>query len=112
MFLKIERPRNRLCVGLAVNRWVDGKTCQKRLGYLGSVTYGQPIAASERVKFWLALPQRFSTIRARHPEGISIADEERIRAAINARIPRPTKRELQGAIDALVRQVDAISRAA
>ena len=60
----------------------------------------------------LALPERFSTIRARHPEGISIADEERIRAAINARIPRPTKRELQGAIDALVRQVDAISRAA
>ena len=63
---------------------------QKRLGYLGSVIWSDgPISARERIRFWAAINQKFLAIRARRTEGISIADEERILAAIDSRIPRP-----------------------
>jgi hypothetical protein len=90
MFLRFERQRCRLCVALVVNRRVGGKVRQKRLGYLGSVTCSDgPISARERIRFWAAINQKFLAIRAGRPEGISIADEERILAAIDSRIPRP-----------------------
>lgn len=77
-------------VALVVNRRVGGKVRQKRLGYLGSVTCSDgPISARERIRFWAAINQKFLAIRARRTEGISIADEERILAAIDSRIPRP-----------------------
>jgi len=90
VFLRFERQRCRLCVALVVNRRIDGKVRQRRLGYLGSVIWSDgPISVSERIRFWAAINQKFLAIRARRPGVVSLADEERIRAAIAERIPRP-----------------------
>jgi hypothetical protein len=112
MYVRFERQGRHLYAQLVIGRRIDGKVRQTRIGSLGSIPLPEPFSAADRVKFWLALNGKFLAIRARRPESISSADEARFRDAIDARILRPTRPELQGAIDALVREVDAISRAA
>jgi hypothetical protein len=87
VFLRFERRHRRLFITLVANRRVGPKVLQTRLGSLGSSAW--PVSLPERVKFWAEVNQRFLALRARHPDRISEVDEERIRAAINERVPRP-----------------------
>jgi hypothetical protein len=117
------RNRNRLFVGLVTAFRIDGKARQTRLGPLGSVAL--PLNPSERMRFWAAINQRFLAIGARHPGLVSPADEARIRAAIEERIPLPAgpagrrllqiatvQRDLMTPFDTLDHAEDAVAEAA
>ena len=105
MFLRFDRQSRRLFVDLVVNRRVDRKVRQTRLGSLGSVAWPEPISVTERMKFWAGINQRFLALRARHPGRISEADEVKIRDKIAKRIPwARTEEELRLQIIATIQR--------
>ena len=87
MFVRFERQKRRLFVALVINRKVGGKTRQDRLGYLGSVTYSEPISTSDRIRFWAQIERRQREIDAKYPGRVTPADVAKIKDAIDKRIP-------------------------
>jgi hypothetical protein len=89
MYLRFERMQRRLCVNLVIARRVDGKVVQERIGPLGSVIFSEPISAAERIRFWTRIDARWRELAARRPDVVSPADFEKIKIAIDRRIPLP-----------------------
>jgi hypothetical protein len=94
MYLRFEPCRLRLVVGLVTSHMMAGrKVRQERLGSLGSVVWSDPISLSERLRFWANVSARYRALAAKRPNAVLLADEERIRAAIDKRIPGPRTEE-------------------
>jgi len=80
------RQNRRLVISLAADE-VNGTA--RRIGFLGSVVWSDPISVSERIRFWAAIDQHQREIEAKRPGRFTPADMERVRAMIDKRIPRP-----------------------
>jgi hypothetical protein len=93
MFIRFEPRRLRLTVSLVTCRNRDGKERQERLGSLGSVIWSDPISISERVRFWSSVGARYRALAVRSPHVVLLADQAKIEAAIDKRIPGPRTAE-------------------
>jgi hypothetical protein len=93
MYLRFERQQRRLCVNVVIARRVDGKVVQERVGPLGSVIWSEPISTAERVRFWTAIDGRWRELVARRPDVVSPADRDKVKTAIDRRIPAPRTAE-------------------
>ena len=89
MFLRSERQRRRMFVCLVDSREIGRRSPQYRLGYLGSVTFGEPVSMADSLRFWTAFDKRWRAVADRHPDRISASDEAWVRGRIAERIPRP-----------------------
>lgn len=94
MFVHFRRRYRRLAVGIGQSQYVNGKSHTAFAASLGSVALPEPIALPERRAFWQQLDSRFAAIAARFGDDrVSPADQRKIIAGIEARIPKPTETE-------------------
>jgi hypothetical protein len=95
MFVRFRRVRHRLVVDLVEGRRVGGRVKSEHIARLGSAALPEPIAASERIRFWRELKVRFRDLAARLGNRVTPDDRRKALAAIHARIPKPTEADEQ-----------------
>ena len=72
---------------LAESSRVDGKPTQRHIAYLGGITESAIELPAQRAFFWKEVTQQLDKL------AVSINDRVRIEAAVEAKVPRLTRRE-------------------
>lgn len=77
----------RLSVEIIAIPRIREKLRQERVGPLGSVS--EPVSASDRIRFWLAIDRRLREINEKRPGRVSAGDAARLKTKIAERIKPP-----------------------
>jgi hypothetical protein len=74
---------------LVESPWIDGRTRQRHIAVLGSITESQIDVASQRRYFWEAIGKRLDKLGKR----ITPIDRKKIEATIALKVPRRVRRK-------------------
>ena len=74
---------------LVESPWIDGRTRQRHIAFLGSITESQIDVARQRRYFWDAIGKKLDKLGKR----ITPKDRKKIEAAIALKVPRRARRK-------------------